>query len=161
MMRWSAFARAKPAIASSSLATSTNLAPWLTRERRSNPRLRLRHEAGLQNRLPGIAYEHTSRDRPGTRFLQNRPGEWSQYLLSRGRACKWPGHPSASWRSNIVSNVSADVRVVAQHQVPPDRARLPGLRPLFLAEPERVQLHVRQSGSGDGGLRQLAKTEPI
>src|SRR5439155_18826260 len=145
-MRWTAFARAKPATASSSLMTSTSLGRWLSRARRNNPRLRLRHEADLQNRLPGIGYEHTPRDRPGTRLLQNRPGEWSQYLLSRSRACKRPGHSSASRRSNVVSNVSADVRVVAQRQVPPDRPRLPGLRPLFLAEPERVRLHVRQSG---------------
>src|SRR6266446_3741422 len=159
MMRWSAFARAKLAIASSSLMISTNLDPWPSRARRYNPRLRLRHEAGLQNRLPGAAYEHTPRDRPGTRFLQNRPGEWSQYLLSRSRACKRPGHSSASRRSNVVSNVSTDVRVVAQHQVPHDRPGLPGLRPFVLAEPERVQLHVRQSGSGDGGLRRRAETE--
>src|SRR6266404_217314 len=149
-MRWSAFARAKPAIASSSLMTSTNLGPRLRRARRNNPRLRLRHEADLQNRLPGIAYEHTTWDRPGTRLLQNRPGEWSQYLLSRSRACKRPCHSSASRRSNFVSNVSTDVGVVAQRQLPPDRPRLPGLRPLFLAEPERVQLHVRQSGSSNG-----------
>src|SRR5438552_7980026 len=112
-MRSSAFAPAKPTIASSLLMTSTNLGPWLSPARRNNPRLRLRHEAGLQNRLPGIAYEHTSRDRPGTRLLQNRPGEWSQYLLSRGRACKRPGHSSASRRSNVISNVSTDVGVVA------------------------------------------------
>src|SRR5882724_5599511 len=113
-MRWSAFARAKPAIASSSLMTSTNLGPRLSGARRNNPKLHLRHEAGLQNRLPGIAYEHTSRDRPGTRLFQNRPGEWSQYLLSRGRACKRPGHSSASRRPNVISNVSTDVGVVAQ-----------------------------------------------
>jgi hypothetical protein len=29
----------------------------------NKPGLRLRHEASLQNRFPGIAYEHTSRDR--------------------------------------------------------------------------------------------------
>src|SRR6266576_4675410 len=160
-MRSSAFAPAKPTMASSLLMTSTNLGPGLSHARRNNQRLRLGHEAGLQNRLPGIAYEHTSRDRPGTRLLQNRPGEWSQYLLSRGRACKRPGHSSASRRPNVISNVSTDVRVVTHHQVPPDRPRLPGLRPLFLAEPERVQLHVRQSGSGDGGFRRRAKTGPL
>src|SRR6266436_5222224 len=144
-MRLSAFARAKPAIASSSLMTSTNLGPRLRRARRNNPRLRLRHEADLQNRLPGIAYEHTTWDRPGTRLLQNRPGEWSQYLLSRGRACKRPGHSSASRRSNVISNVSTHVGVVAQRQLPPDPTRLPGLRTFFLAKPERVQLHLRPS----------------
>src|SRR5216683_5556419 len=132
-MRWSAFVRAKPAIASSSLMTSTNLGPWLSRARRDNPRLRLRHEAGLQNRLSGVAYEHTSRDRPGTRFLQNRSGEWPRHLLSRSRACKRPGHSSASRLSNVVSNVSTDVGVLAQRQVPPHRARLSGLRTFFLA----------------------------
>src|SRR6266571_4983639 len=139
-MRWSAFARAKPAIASFSSMTSTNLGPWLSRARRNNPRLRLRHEAGLQNRLPGIAYEHTSRDRPGTRLLQNRPGEWSQYLLSRSRACKRPGHSSASRRSNLVSHVSGTVGITAYRQIPPHRARLSGFRTFFLAKPERVQI---------------------
>lgn len=61
-MHWNAFARARPAIASSSLMTSTSLRPGLSHSRRNNPRLRLRHEAGRQNCLPGIAYEHTSRD---------------------------------------------------------------------------------------------------
>src|SRR5579872_1073311 len=144
-MRLSAFARAKPGIASSSLTTLTNLC----------------HETGLDSRLRGIAYEHTSRIQPGTSLLQNRPGGWSQYLLSRSRACQRPGHSSASRRSNIFPDVSTDVRVVAQRQVPPDRPRLPGLRPLFLAEPERVQLHLRPSGSSDGGLRQSTRTGPL
>src|ERR1017187_9709659 len=78
-MRWSAFARARHAIASSLLMTSTSVGPWPSRTRRNNPRLRLRYENGLQNRLAGIAYEHTSRNRPGTRLLQDRPGEWPQY----------------------------------------------------------------------------------
>src|SRR6266446_3513925 len=116
-MRWSAFAQAKPAIASSSLTTSTNLGPSLSRARRNNPRLRLRHEARLQNRLPGIAYEHTSRDRPGTRPLQKRPGEWSQYLLSRSRACKRPGDSAASRRSNVFAHVSAAVGISSEREL--------------------------------------------
>src|SRR5450432_2000259 len=108
-MRWSAFAQAKPAIASSSLMISTNL----------GPRLRLRYEAGLQNRLLGIACEHTSRDRPGTRLLQNRPGGWSQYLLSRSRARKWPGHSSAPRRSNIIPDVSTDVGIIVKPHISP------------------------------------------
>src|SRR5260221_4838986 len=111
-MPWSAFARAKPAIASSSLTTSTSLGPRPRRTRRNTPGLRLRHEAGLQNRLPGTVYEHTSRDRPGTRLLQDRPSEWSQYLLLRSRACKRPGHSSASRRSNIIPDVSTDVGII-------------------------------------------------
>src|SRR5438552_4900637 len=72
-----------------------------------------RKDAGLQNRLPGIVYEHTYRERPGTRLLQSRPGEWSQYLLSRSRACKRPGHFSASRRSNVVPHVSGAVGITA------------------------------------------------
>src|SRR5438477_6958268 len=55
-MRSNVSVQVRPTIASCSLMTSTNLGPWLSRARRNNPRPRLRHESGLQNRLPGISH---------------------------------------------------------------------------------------------------------
>src|ERR1700745_3329605 len=110
--------------------TSTKLGPRLSRARRSNARLRLLYENGLS----GIAYEHTFRDRSGTRLLQDHTSEWFRYTLSRSRACKRPAHPSASRLSNVVSDVSTDVGICFEHEVSPHRARFSRLRPFFLAK---------------------------
>src|SRR5436853_6079148 len=112
----------------------TNLSPWLNRARMNNRSLPLRHEVS-ESRLPGIPYEYIFQDQAGTRLLQNRPGEWSQYVLSRSRACKRRGYSSTSRRSNIVSHVSEAFGLGAKRKVSPNRPRLPWLPSLFLAEP--------------------------
>src|SRR5436305_1677206 len=96
-MRWSAFARAKPAIASSSSMTSTNLRPGPKRAQRNNPRLSLRHDTVLQNRfltllmntLPGIGqervyYKNVQVNGPNIFYREAGPANGPVILLLHG-----------------------------------------------------------------------------
>src|SRR5260221_12964760 len=91
-MRWSAFARAKPAIASSSLMTSTNLGPRLSRARRNNPKLRLRHEAGLPTMKALIVYDDAT-CAAATNAILHRAADRADISV------KWDVRP---WRLNML-----------------------------------------------------------